>query len=444
MNRESTFDISELFFSTTDRRGIIEFGNDVFVRVSGYESAELIGRPHNIVRHPDMPRLIFKMLWETIQHQDIIAAYVKNRAKDGSYYWVMAVVFPVGDKYLSVRLKPSTEYHAMVEDIYKKLLAAEKIGGVEASEKLLTEILKTAGFASYDAFSTKALNAEIISRDQLVKQDSAAANSASHTIRLMAKEALAASNYNKNTFDKISQLENSNSVFKTSTTSLLERFHDFKLLATNIQIFSAQFGENGKALAVIAQNFSSLVEEIKAYLGQFSQDSQKIETATLAFSKQMCGLKLLTDMVNFFVKETLDSSHEKSTTDKFAALSNISSTFTQLTAELTNTFIHTKNDTQNLIQRFSNLNLEMRKLVNGIELVSQVGNIEIARIPSQTDDLKHSISNMKKFSEVLRSNFQMISHTSDDLVSSLPQLDTNIRESHKCVERLFSLALKTS
>ena len=78
------FKVSEAFFSTTDTRGVIQAGNRVFSRISGYTEAELIGKPHNIIRHPDVPRAVFKLLWDTLEAGQPICAYVKNMAKDGS------------------------------------------------------------------------------------------------------------------------------------------------------------------------------------------------------------------------------------------------------------------------------------------------------------------------------------------------------------------------
>ena len=94
-NIESVFLPDEMFFSTTDLKGIILSGNDVFIRVSKFSKEELIGKPHNIIRHPDMPRIVFKLLWDYIQSGKPIVAYVKNIAKDGSYYWVLATVVPI-------------------------------------------------------------------------------------------------------------------------------------------------------------------------------------------------------------------------------------------------------------------------------------------------------------------------------------------------------------
>ncbi len=78
--------------SKTDTKGIITYANPIFIEVSGYTEDELIGANHNIVRHPDMPRTVFKLLWDMIQNGEEIFAYVKNMAKDGSYYWVFAHV----------------------------------------------------------------------------------------------------------------------------------------------------------------------------------------------------------------------------------------------------------------------------------------------------------------------------------------------------------------
>lgn len=173
---ERPFEMDELFFSVTDLKGLILSGNEVFTRISGYSNEELVGAPHNIIRHPDMPRCVFKLLWDEIEAGRPIAAYVKNRAKDGSHYWVMATVVPIDGGYLSVRLKPSTAYFDAAQSIYKQLLAVEQeIEGanirdrkpaMEASTARLVELLADAGFASYQAFMNIALPAEVQSRDE--------------------------------------------------------------------------------------------------------------------------------------------------------------------------------------------------------------------------------------------------------------------------------------
>ncbi|MGC9120802.1 MAG: PAS domain-containing protein [Sulfurihydrogenibium sp.] len=145
--------------SKTDTKGIITYANPVFCEIAGYSEEELIGKPHNIVRHPDMPRTIFKLLWDTIQRGEEIFAYVKNLAKDGRYYWVLAHVTPTFDKngkiigYTSDR-RPVLHREVLteiIEPLYKELREEESRGGLEAGEKLLMKKLESIG-KSYEEF----------------------------------------------------------------------------------------------------------------------------------------------------------------------------------------------------------------------------------------------------------------------------------------------------
>lgn len=112
--------------SETDDKGRILFANDAFCEIAGYTIDELIGKPHNIVRHADMPRAAFKDLWDTVQSGKEWTGFVKNNVKDGrGYYWVYATVFPLmrGNQrtYLSVRKKPTEDEIAASEALYRTL-----------------------------------------------------------------------------------------------------------------------------------------------------------------------------------------------------------------------------------------------------------------------------------------------------------------------------------
>ncbi|MDD3467070.1 MAG: PAS domain-containing protein, partial [Campylobacterales bacterium] len=137
INMEKTFAEDEIIVSKTDLKGKITYGNELFIKMSGYTEDELLGANHNIVRHPDMPKIVFKTLWDTVQGKKEIFAYVKNMAKDGSFYWVFANVTPSLDLsgniigYYSVRRKPSKKAIETIEPIYKALLDAEKRGGMK-------------------------------------------------------------------------------------------------------------------------------------------------------------------------------------------------------------------------------------------------------------------------------------------------------------------------
>ncbi len=117
----------DFLISQTDEKGIIIFANDDFCKIAGYKIEELVGQPHNIVRHVDMPKAAFKDLWTTIKRGDDWNGYVKNSTKNGGYYWVYAVVYPMYDEltgkktYMSCRRKPSVEEIADAEALYKTL-----------------------------------------------------------------------------------------------------------------------------------------------------------------------------------------------------------------------------------------------------------------------------------------------------------------------------------
>ena len=149
----------DFIVSKTDLKGRITYGNRIFIEFSGYTESALLGAQHNIIRHPDMPRAVFKLLWDAIQARRECNAYVKNMARDGSYYWVFANVTPDLDRdgnisgYFSVRRKPSAAAVKTASDLYRAMLAAENQAGardaIAASTKILSDLLAVKGM-SYD------------------------------------------------------------------------------------------------------------------------------------------------------------------------------------------------------------------------------------------------------------------------------------------------------
>ena len=111
---EVKLDDKTLIVSETDEKGKIIYANEDFCKIAGFSKEELIGKPHNIVRHPEMPKWACKDLWNTIKAGKVWRGVVKNKTKDGGYYWVYATVYPSIDangniRYVSVRVKPTQE-----------------------------------------------------------------------------------------------------------------------------------------------------------------------------------------------------------------------------------------------------------------------------------------------------------------------------------------------
>lgn len=159
---ECPFDQEELIVSKTDLKGNITYANDVFVRLSKFPREQVIGAPHSLVRHPDMPRSIFKLLWDTIQSKKEIFAYVVNMARDGDHYWVFAHVTPTFDPQRNVigfhsnRRKPDRAQISKIEGLYAKLRDEENRhrnakDGMTGGYSMLMNLLKDQG-VGYDEF----------------------------------------------------------------------------------------------------------------------------------------------------------------------------------------------------------------------------------------------------------------------------------------------------
>lgn len=129
-NKEKILDDYTFLVSETDEKGVIRFANRDFCNIAEYEIEELIGKPHNVVRHKDMPKVAFKDLWETVKKGEIWTGYVKNATKSGDFYWVFATVYPFiscdGTKgYLSCRRKASRDEIEKMSKIYEELIKQE-------------------------------------------------------------------------------------------------------------------------------------------------------------------------------------------------------------------------------------------------------------------------------------------------------------------------------
>lgn len=156
-NRERTMNEDDFIVSKTDPKGKITYCNEIFMQMANLPESELLGKPHNIVRHPDMPKIVFKLLWDHVQNGEEIFAYVKNLAADGSFYWVYANVTPSYDNnnniigFYSVRIKPNPRAMEVIKPLYEKLKSLEAGGGISSSEAYLNELLHEKG-VSYDEF----------------------------------------------------------------------------------------------------------------------------------------------------------------------------------------------------------------------------------------------------------------------------------------------------
>lgn len=160
-NNELRLREDDFIVSKTDPKGLITYANRIFMEFAGYCEHELLGKQHNIIRHPDMPRGVFHLMWEALQGGEEFFGVVKNLSRDGSFYWTFAQIMPDQDNngrtvgYTSVRRQPKPHAVATLAPLYAEMLATEKRVGpraaMQASRALLTDVCHHAG-QPYEAF----------------------------------------------------------------------------------------------------------------------------------------------------------------------------------------------------------------------------------------------------------------------------------------------------
>lgn len=300
INEEAPFDISELFFSTTDARGLITSCNDVFVRISGYTSEELLGQPHNIIRHPEMPRCVFFLLWQYLLAGNSIGAYVKNMTKEGRYYWVYALASPKTDGFISIRLKPTSEILSVVKRLYPDLLQIEKgygndwRAGMQASYEALLAQISALGFDTYDDFMSASLREEILARESAL----AGAPDTRIDRALARKVDILYSIFHRmgGLLSLRASLRKKEAFFATLGTHVAK-------VAVNASVQAAHLAEEGRALGVISEEVSRISRDIDQESGFLRERSSELATCVAEISLGIAQAVLQLQAVDFFQQE---------------------------------------------------------------------------------------------------------------------------------------------
>ncbi len=176
IDQEVEWDKNLTIMSKTDLFGTIEYANDIFTKVCGYEDYELMGQPHSIIRHPDMPKVVFKVLWENIKAGNQFHGIVKNLAKSGKYYWVITNFEYQRDdngnitKYIAKRKAvPAAIIKNHIEPLYKKLLQIEEASGIETSENYLIGFLEDVGLSYVDLVTKLMIDNEKEEQEKIIE-----------------------------------------------------------------------------------------------------------------------------------------------------------------------------------------------------------------------------------------------------------------------------------
>jgi len=368
IDQEVGFDIAELFFSRTDKRGKILSGNNVFQRVSGFSWSELLGKPHNIIRHPHVPRAVFWLLWDQIRKGNPIGAYVKNKAKDGRYYWVYAIVTPVEDGYLSIRLKPGGPLFKAVEAEYAALVKAEAEQQLspEQSARILLARLDELGFENYRSFMASALLSEVTARDKALER------------RVDPAFAL---------FDDLKSLSGK---MLGAATAISEAFLGYQFVPLNLIIQASRLGDTGAAMSTISNNYSMLSGEIHAGLEAFFSSAREVDDAINDGAFLIATSRIQNETVTVFRQETAESGNDHS------------AELTQLVdqeAEYFSRALDNLTDIQGRLNALLQETANLKRLIAGLGAIRIMGKVEAGHLG--TEVLGDMIANLEAFQTTL-------------------------------------------
>jgi len=417
------FKSNEMFFSTTDLKGIILSGNEVFTRVSGFSKEELYGQPHNVIRHPDMPRAAFALLWTNLKAGRPFAGYVKNMAKDGSYYWVFVVaVRASGDRYLSIRFKPSTPMLGQVEALYRRMLSAENEvlanGGKEAEataagQQVAGTALQQLNFANYDLFSHSALNLEIKVRDAQMQSEG---------IRLFPIELIGQKDRKSlaaiyalgvRTYEQVDGLYHQldgfvdfNRSLQGSSSAVLNTAEDFRLHALNVNITAQQFGAVSVGVGVVARFLSEYSRQLSDGTVELRERIGEIVRGAETISAFVAIGRLQLEMLLFFQAEAASQPDAADTRQ----LRTLEECFLASTTQMFEAMTELRNNLPRLLDSRKTLT----RAALSIEIAQVNGLTEAARIP-EGDTLRSMFVEFRAKIGTTRTDLEALSEVMDKI-----------------------------
>lgn len=433
-NQEVPYHFDELFFSTTDERGNIKYGNQVFINISGYASEQIIGAPHNIIRHPDMPKAVFKLFWEFLKSGSPIGAYVKNLAADGSYYWVFAFAYPVDGGYLSIRFKPSSSLFHTVQDLYQEIIRKEKTSTVEEAQELLLRHLNQLGYKSYEDFMIHASIVELKSREAHLEVKTNNYQNHDHSLERISEITQVTTKVLDSNFSKVDLFQQSSSLFVETINHLQQEFSRLKFLSLNMSILATKTGDEAAALVVISEEFSKLSAQIEAQMINFSDLGNSLMGKIKHLSMNMAELKNQMIMVDFFVKESISS-------NSFAGMVENKDIFTQLFSLSINRIMDEMKKLDLELKDLAVQINEIQKFITALEIIKQTGAIESARKDSVKESFHIYLVEMSAFISILRGSITSFNSERSKLATNTKIIHETTNAIKNNISELFNLAL---
>ena len=386
---EAPFHFNEVFFSRTDDRGIILSGNYVFQRVAHYHWDELLGHPHKVIRHPDMPRGVFWKIWDELKKGHTIGGYVKNLSKDGLQYWVYAVMVPFGDGYLSARIKPSSDILQKVETLYAELKHEENTNNLspEDSAKLMREKILHLGFDSYEHFASYSLSEELMSRDvklgRPVDRDVADFR---HMIDL-AQE------------------------LTQQTGLLINEFEAMRTIPHNLRVIASRLEPTGGPVSTLSQNYGTMSREMSQWFATHVL-GEKSNFSTIKGSVQramdLAGMARILAESEAQIRDERRNLGGVNLGDERHLLQQLVMSYRQKCKTCFNEVIHETN-------RITKACEVMNRHILGLSTTRVMCKIESARLPDAGDALNDIITQLMTLQERIKAQLERIGRLSDEI-----------------------------
>lgn len=371
---EAPFAMEEIFFSRTDGRGVIAAGNEVFRRIAGYSWDELVGAPHKIIRHSDMPKGVFYILWERIKRGMATGAYVKNRAKDGSYYWVYAIISPIEGGYVSVRLKPSSDLFGKAKALYAEILKREKDEKItpEESAAAIRAALKELGFASYGAFSAQAMAEEMNARDvALGRTPDGRLRNLNELLPMLAE-------------------------LNAQQDSLFVSFSKISSIPSNMRIVASRLEPAGGPISAISQNYRLMSDEVTSQLSGFHAEDGERSLTESVMARVFSGLFMIaTSRLQREVCEvSRDALRQGVERDGFETeVEVLTALMDRYQVEAATVLTSVFND----VSALSRSSKDVRQLVTGLDSIRVLCRVEAGRLGAESAALTPVINQLDTF-----------------------------------------------
>ncbi|MEO1021757.1 MAG: PAS domain-containing protein [Bacteroidota bacterium] len=413
--QESPFLFEEVFFSVTNPKSTITYANEVFIRVSKYEKEEIIGQPHNCIRHPDMPRCVFEIFWDFLKAGKPVAAYVKNLAKDGSYYWVMALAFPCKSGYLSIRIKPGSPVFKGIQQLYADLVAMEKRlepeegkkGAMHSARKCLLDYLAQEGYSTYDEFMWSSLQKEIHYRDnELVKRGLGNRRFESEGVPSYLTSLKPVLTH---MFSSLTELKEINKTISEHYDYIINLSRTIKLLALNALVGSSKLSSEDQSISVVAENMGL---QSNAGEVQLLEMKNQIEDLTDLLNELSFGII----SSNLQVETAIDFLTEQDVSDRVSGEKEKEEVIQILHDSYTPSLVSIANQIEEVpryLQKLTKGVRDVEQFLLTLRVIYVAGKVEIARM----DNAEHSFSK-----------------TFEDLVQELVRAESNLEEFTRIID----------